>query len=108
MRVYFQEKTAADLFQAMVTTVQEPRETAQQFLLRLLDSRNRVSFTSKEENAESEYSSQLVEKSFLKAFEPRLCDENLVTNLRPFLRKSDITDNELMRRVNDLAMKQSK
>ena len=107
LRVFFQEKTAADLFQAMVTTVQEPKETAQQFLLRLLDSRNRVSFASKEENAESEYSSQLVEKSFLKAFESGLRDENLVTNLRPFLRKSDITDDELMRSVNDFATKQS-
>ena len=91
----------------MVTTVQEPRETTQQVLLRLLDARNRVSFASKEENAESEYSSQLVEKSVLKAFESGLRDENLVTNLRPFLRKSDITDDELMRSVNELATKNS-
>ena len=80
----------------MVTTVQEPKETAQQFLLRLLDARNKVFFATREEHAESEYSSQLVEKSFLKAFESGLCDENLVTNLLPFLRKSQITDEELM------------
>ena len=89
----------------MVTTVQEPKETAQQFLLRLLDARNRVFFASKEECAESEYSSQLVENSFLKAFESGLRDENLVANLRPFLRKSGITDDELMRSVNELATK---
>ena len=108
LRVFFQEKNAADLFQAMVTTIQEPKETVQQFLLRLLDARNRVFFASKEERAESEYSSQLVENSFLKAFESGLRDENLVTNLRPFLRASPITDDELMRTVNELATKNAK
>ena len=57
---------------------------------------------------ESEYSSQLIEKSFLKAFESGLRDENLVTNLRPFLRTSGISDDELMKNVNELATKQAK
>ena len=48
----------------MVTAIQDPKETEQQFLLRLLDARNRVFFTSKEERVEAEYSTQLVEKSF--------------------------------------------
>ena len=104
--VFFQEKTAADLFQSMVTAIQDPKETAQQFLLHLLDARNRVFFAAKEERAEGEYSSQLVEKSFLKAFESGLRDENLVTNLRPFLRTSGVTDEELMKNVNELATKQ--
>ena len=106
LRVFFQEKTAADLFQSMVTAIQDPKETAQQFLLRLLDARNRVFFASKEERVEAEYSTQLVEKSFLKAFESGLRDENLVTNLRPFLRTSGISDDELMKNVNELATKQ--
>ena len=104
--MFFQEKTAADLFQSMVTAIQDPKETEQQFLLHLLDACNRVFFAAKEERAEGEYSSQLVEKSFLKAFESGLRDENLVTNLRPFLRTSGITDEELMKNVNELATKQ--
>ena len=48
----------------MVTAIQDPKETAQQFLLRLLDARNRVFFASKEERVEAEYSTQLVENSF--------------------------------------------
>ena len=106
LRVFFQEKKAADLFQSMVTAIQDPKDTAQQFLLRLLDARNRVFFASKEERVEAEYSTQLVEKSFLKAFESGLRDENLVTNLRPFLRTSGISDDELMENFNELATKQ--
>ena len=90
----------------MVTAIQDPKETAQQFLLRLLDARNRVFFAAKEERAEGEYSSQLIEKSFLKAFESGLRDENLVTNLHPFLRAREITDDELMKNVNELATRQ--
>ena len=106
LRVFFQEKTAADLFQSMVTAFQDPKETAQQFLLRLLDARNRVFFASKEERVKAEYSTQIVKKSFLKAFESGLRDENLVTDLHPFLRASGIKDDELMKNVNELATKQ--
>ena len=71
-----------------------------------MDARNRVFFASKE-GVESEYSSQLIEKSFLKAFESGLHDKNLVTNLRPCLRTSGISDNELIKNVNELATKQA-
>ena len=63
-------------------------------------------FTSKEERTEAEYSSQLVEKSFLKAFKSDLCDEKLVSNLLPIPRTSGIADEELMKNVNELATKQ--
>ena len=107
LRVFFQEKTASHLFQQLVTMSQEPKDTAQQFLLKALDARNKVFFATREEDAQAEYNSQLVQKSFLKAFETGLRDENLVTNLRPFLRQDNITDEELMRNVNDLATKQA-
>ena len=84
----------------MVTAIQDPKGTVQQFLLRLLDACNRVFFASKEERVEAEYSTQQVEKSFLKDFESGLRDENLVPNLRPLLRTSGIMDDELMKNVS--------
>ncbi len=107
LRVFFQEKTAADLFQELVTHCQAPTETAQQFLLRTLDARNKVLFATQEENVQAEYTNQLVQKSFLKSFETGLRDETLVTNLRPSLRQSTVSDEELMKQVNELATKQA-
>ena len=107
LRVFFQEKTAADLFQELVTTCQGPRETAQQFLLKILDARNKVYFATQEENTQAEYSAALVQKSFLKSFETGLRDENLVTNLRPLLRQDNISDEALMQTVNELATKEA-
>ena len=107
LRVFFQEKTAADFYQALVTTTQTSKETAQQFLLRALDARNKVFFATQEEKSSDEYPTQLVQNTFLKTVETGLRDESLVTNLRPFLRQGGITDEELMKHLNDLATVQA-
>ena len=45
-------KTPAELYQDLVTMCQQPKESAQQFLFRLLDSRNKVLFASQEEGSQ--------------------------------------------------------
>ena len=104
--VFFQEKTSAELYQDLVTTCQQPKESAQQFLLGLLDSRNKVLFASQEEGSQFEYSQKLVQNTFIKSLETGLWDEALVTNLRPTLQGTEVSVERLMRIVNDLASKQ--
>ena len=106
LRVFFQEKTSAELYQDLVTMCQQPKESAQQFLLRLLDSRNKVLFASQEEGSQFEYSQKLVQNTFIKSLETGLRDEALVTNLRPTLQGTEVSDESLMRIVNDLTSKQ--
>ena len=106
LRMFFQEKTSAELYQDLVTC-QQPKESAQQFLLRLLDSRNKVLFASQEEGSQFEYSQKLVQNTFIKSLETGLRDETLVTNLRPTLQGTEVSDESLMRIVNDLASKQA-
>ena len=107
LRVFFQEKTSAELYQDLVATCQQPKESVQQFLIRLLDCRNKVLFASREEGSQFEYSLKLVQNTFLKSLETGLRDKGLVTNLRPYLRAPTATDESLMRTVNDLACKQA-
>ena len=83
VRVFFQEKTSTELYQDLVTTCQQPKESAQQFLLRLLDYHNKVLFASQEEGSQFEYSQKVVQNMFIKSLETGLRDEALVTNLRP-------------------------
>ena len=52
-----------------MTTCQKTKETAQQFLLRVLDARNKVFFDTQEEKSHDEYSAQLVQNMFLKTVE---------------------------------------
>ena len=107
LRVFFQENTSAELYQDLVTMCQQPKESAQQFLLRLLDSRNKVLFASQEEGSQFEYGQKLVQNMFIKSLETSLRDEALVTNLRPTLQGTEVSDASLMRIVNDLASKQA-
>ena len=107
LRVFFQEQNASELYQQLLTTFQHPKETAQQFLLRILDTRNKVMFASREEGTEVQYSEQLVQGAFLKAFEIGLRDESLLINMRPSLRMRGVTDEDLMRLVNEMATVQA-
>ena len=107
LHVFFQEKTSAELYQDLVKMCQQPKESAQQFLLRLLDSRNKVSFASQQEGSQFEYSQKLMQNTFIKSLETGLRDEALVTNLCPTLRGTEVSVESLMRIVNDLESKQA-
>ncbi len=75
--------------------------------MRALDARNKVLFAGKEEGNGRDYSHQLVQNAFLKTFETGLRDETILVNIRPLLRAKNLTDEELMRLVNDLSAMQA-
>ena len=107
LRVHYREKSASKLYQQLATIFQHPKETAQQFLLRALDLRNKVGFASKESDCEVHYDEPLIQNTFMKSFETGLRDDILAANLRPILRSSPLTDEDLMRHVNELASHQA-
>ena len=53
------------------------------------------------------YGASLIQKTFVKSFETGLRDDILASNLRPTLRTSGLTDEELMQQVNELASQQA-
>jgi len=107
LRNHYREKTASELYRTLTTICQRSVETPQQFLLRSLDLRNKVRFASQEVDCEINYDMSLIQKTFLKAFETGLRDDMLATNLRPTLRLEDLSDEDLMKQVNDLAAHQA-
>ena len=52
------------------------------------------------------YGPSLIQKTFLKSFETGLRDDMLVTNMRPSLRTRGLSDEDLMKTVNELASQQ--
>lgn len=106
LRVHYREKNASELYHHLATIYQDQSESPQQFLLRALEIRNKTQFASKEEDCELKYEPFLIQKTFLKSFETGLRDDILVANLRPTLRIPKLSDEELMKIVNDLASQQ--
>ena len=107
LRVHYKEKAASEVYQQLATVCQQSSESPQQFLLRALDLRNKVNFASKENDCEFNYGPSLIQKTFIKSFETGLRDDILASNLRPTLRTRDLSDEELMKQVNELASQQA-
>ena len=107
LRVHYREETGSEVYQQLATVCQQSSQSPQQFLLRALDLRNKVNFASQESDCEFNHGASLIQKTFVKSFETGLRDDILASNLRPTLRTSGLTDEELMRQVNELASQQA-
>ena len=107
LRVHYREKAASEVYQQLATVCQQSNESPQQFLLRALDLRNKVNFASQESDCEFNYGLSLIQKTFVKSFETGLRDDILASNLRATLRTQGLTDEELMKQVNELASQQA-
>ena len=105
LRLHFREKSAPEVYKELSVICQSPKESPQKFLFRAL--RNKVLFVSQEDDSEFDYGFPLVQNTFLKSLETGLCDDILVTNLRPILRTPDISDEDLMKHVNELTSNQA-
>ena len=69
--------------------------------------RNKVGFASKESDSEVQYDEPLIQKTFMKFFETGRRNDILAANLRPILRASNLSDEDLMKHVNELASHQA-
>ena len=85
---------------------QNPKETAPQLLFRALNLRNKVLFASQEDDSKFDYGLPLIQTTFLKSLETGLLDDVSVINLRPILRAPDLSDEDLIKNVNELASNQ--
>jgi len=107
LRVHYWEKAASEVYQQLATVCQQNNESLQQFLLCALDLHNKVNFASQESDCEFNYGLSLVQKTFAKSFETGLCDDILASNLRATLCTPGLTNEELMKQVNELASEQA-
>ena len=107
LRLHFREKSAPEVYKELSVICQSPKKSPQKFLFRALDLRNKVLFVSQEDDSKFDYGFPLVQNTFLKSLETGLRDDILVTNLRPILRTPDISDEDLMKHVNELTSNQA-
>ena len=64
LRSHFQENSASDLYRQLSTLVQEPQENPQSFLIRALDTRQKILFASQEVDTQLKYDLKLVQECF--------------------------------------------
>ena len=97
IRVHYQEKSATELYQELIAMKQEKNEEASQFLIRALETREKILFTT-EEAVDIKYEQETVHGLFLKTLESGLLEE-VVNKIRSVLKKG-VEDVELIREVS--------
>ena len=107
LRSHFQEKSASDLYRQLSTLVQEPQENPQSFLIRALDTRQKILFASQEVDTHLKYDLRLVQGMFLHAIDTGLQDEAIRIRLRPILEKPDVQDEDLIQQMNVVVSEES-
>ena len=100
LRAHFKEKSATEIYQERAQLCQVPKESAQDFLIRAMNLRQQVIFSSQTVDSTVNYEPSLVQSLFIHVVETGLQQESIRAKLRPLLEKPSVNDEELMDRVN--------
>jgi hypothetical protein len=95
LRNHYDVKSATELYQSLASICQGSKETPQEFLMRALDLRTKILFSSTQDQSEDTlvYENDHIQKLFLRTVETGLQDENV--------RNPTISDEELILQVNN-------
>ena len=100
MLSHYQEKTATELYHQLSSTAQQPKEKPQEFLIHLLDLKQKVLFASQENDSELKYDPTLVHGMFVHSFSLGLQFENIKIEMKPYQEKKTMSDEELCEKLN--------
>ena len=85
MRSHYQERTATELCHQLSSTVQQPKEKPQVFLIRLLDLKQKILFAFQERDSELKYDPALVHGMFVHSFSLGLQNEIIKIEMKPYV-----------------------
>ena len=103
LKAHYKQKSATELYHELTILCQDPKErtSAEDFLIRALELRQQVLFTSRVMEEDVKYSHELVQAVLLRALETWIKNETLCAKMRPLFKKHDVTDEELIKGVGD-------
>lgn len=103
LRIHYQEKSATELYQELITMSQSKKEDPTVFLVRAMETREKILFASKEEG-EVSYDQCQVQKLFLATVESGI-DQEVATMIRSFLRTTASADDMML--MNEVSKAQA-
>ena len=100
IRSHYKEGCATEIYQQLLGMTQDLKEDAMNFLVRLMDTRQKILFGCEEEDAnELKHSPSLVQGLFRHAIETGLIGDNIRTRLRPYAQDPATTDEDLIQQM---------
>lgn len=101
LRSHIRDKNSAELFQELSNAKQQDKESAQQFLYRIIGLKQRVLFESRQPGADFNYDKKLVQGTFLHTLYQGFNEKNnyVRQDLKPFLNDLQVSDDFLLEQI---------
>lgn len=106
LKGHFKEDSSADLYHRLLNVTQDNRESPQNFLFRAIELKERLLLVSRE-GLDEQYSSELIQKKFLRSVSTGLLSDHIKFQLKPYLDDQNITDETLINKMNEAASVES-
>lgn len=100
LRSHYQERGATELYKQLTSEVQNSKETPQNFLMRAMDLRQKILFASREVDSSLKYDPALVQSLFMHTVLTGLQNDNIKSDLQPYLLQTNSSDELLLERLN--------
>lgn len=100
LRSHYQEWSATELYKQLTTEVQNNKETLQNFLIRAMDLRQKILFASQEAESNLKYDPVLVQSMFMHTILTGLQNDNIKSDLQPYLLQPITSDELLLESLN--------
>lgn len=100
LRSHYQERGATELYKQLTSEVQSSKETPQSFLIRAMDLRQKILFASQEVESSLKYDPALVQSLFMHTVLTGLQNDNIKSDLQPYLLQTNTSDELLLEKVN--------
>lgn len=103
LKGHYKEESTSDIYHKLVNISQEPKESAQTFLFRAIELKERLLWKSNDGEADDYYNPELVQRKFLWAIKTGLLSDSIKFQVRPFLSDVTLRDETLIDKVSEAA-----
>ena len=100
LRSHFHEKDATELFNCLSNACQQSNESPQEFVIRLMNLRQKILFVAKESETRVTYNESLVQNRFLQSVITGFRSDNIKYDLKSFFDKPYLSDEDLLEAIN--------
>lgn len=107
LRGHYKVDSSTDLYHQLINISQEPKETALNFVFRAIELKEKLLWKAANEETDDQYSGTTIQRKFLRSIETGLLSDAVKFQILPHLREVNITDEELIERVNEAAKVES-
>lgn len=106
LKGHYKVDSSSDLLHRLMNMTQDPKESAQNFLFRAIELKEKLMRKSSDDDAVEEgeqFSPELIQRKFLRSIETGLYSDAVKFQLKPYLSNRTVTDEVLIERISEAA-----